>query len=47
MHISPFKALLAALFVVSSLTSAVAQNATLVSDDAEGIVIRFEFSDPI
>ena len=38
---------MALTFLLGILAPASAQNATLISDDAEGIVIRFDFSDPI
>ncbi|MDC0600512.1 C25 family cysteine peptidase [Flavobacteriales bacterium] len=38
---------MALTFLFGILAPAAAQNATLISDDAEGIVIRFDFSDPI
>jgi len=47
MNASQSKALLALLFIACIAAVGSAQNATLVSDDHDGIMIRFDFSDPI
>lgn len=45
---TPFTQALLALFMFCGVGSSLtAQNATLISDDHEGIVVRFEFSDPM
>ena len=47
MHTLHSKALLALLLLMGTVTFGSAQNATLLSDDHGGIVVRFDFSDPI
>ena len=47
MHRFQFKALLALLIFAGTATLCTAQNATLIADDHDGIVVRFDFSDPI
>ena len=47
MHTLHSKALPALFFLMGTVTFGSAQNATLLSDDHEGIVVRFDFSDPI
>ena len=41
------KALAALILFAGCLSTAMAQNATLIADDHNGIVVRFDFSDPI
>ena len=47
MHTLHSKALPALLLLIGTVTTGSAQNATLLSDDHDGIVVRFDFSDPI
>ena len=47
MHTFSIKALLALFVLTGTVTLGVAQHATLLSDDHDGIVVRFDFSDPI
>jgi len=47
MHTLHSKALLALLLLLGTVTTGSAQNATLLADDHDGIVVRFDFSDPI
>ena len=41
------QALAALMLFAGCLSTAMAQNATLIADDHNGIVVRFDFSDPI